>query len=79
MKNKSVYSLNMAAYLIYRGYNEFMIAEDEKGLYFLVFDEDVSEAIREYRTGKCTVELHKYLECYKKLRQRINSIRVNCI
>lgn len=77
--NRAIFSLNLAAFLIYKNHKNYIIAEDaENKKFFLIFDDEVEEDIREYRRNDCMVDLHRFLECYKRLRKDINNIRVNC-
>lgn len=76
-KVKKVYSLNLITFLMSRGFDPKIIREDGEDLYYAVFDDNTAfkSAIGEWKQEDLQVEIHKYLNCYKVLRETIKQMR----
>lgn len=75
---KRIYSLNLIAYLWNITGQKPVISQDEtNGAFYAVFPDsaEISQAITEWKDENCVVNIHSFLETYKKLREDINSKR----
>lgn len=73
MENRRIYSLNLACWLISKGFNcEMFNDEEQEGKYYFIFDRDLGKEINEY---KMDGELHKFLETYRGMRKEIRERR----
>ncbi|MDK2800583.1 MAG: hypothetical protein PWQ70_2202 [Clostridiales bacterium] len=71
-EQKRLYSLNLAAYLLCKGFNNYKIFKDaETNKYYFIFPQSpkIAEAIKKYKNGE--KELHKFLQAYKQIRLMI--------
>lgn len=80
-KEKRIYSLTMAAFIIHEGCEEYEIKRDEvdKDKCYFVFPqtEEVADIIFEYQNTKTIyVDLRKYNRIYKGLKQEIYKMRM---
>jgi len=67
---KRIYSVNLMAYLISQGINDYDLVEDEDkpGKYYMVVGQDISELKSTYKNDK---NLHKFLNSFKFVRKEI--------
>lgn len=74
---KRIYSLNLIAFIMMETGLQPSINQDEKGMFYGVFPEirGVAYAIKKWKSAKCEVEIHRFLNCYKELRDTIKEIR----
>ena len=78
MEEKRIYSLNLAAYIIVTtGLEPNYYADEVSGVYYCVFPqcEEVLEAIGSFRQSTVTVNLHQYLNEFKRLKEKIAALR----
>lgn len=73
---KRIYSLNLIAYITYKTAIEPELKTENNTVY-AVFPEckEVGTAIKEFNSNDCTVNLHKFLNQFKELKQKINQMR----
>lgn len=68
-----IYSLNLAAWLISKGYKyEINESDEQKGKYYFIFKDDISQEKRNYQNNN---ELHNFLQVYKIIKKEINHKR----
>lgn len=74
---KRIYSLNLLAYLAYKTNIRPDIHQDNDGKFYGLMPETrgVAWAINAYRKDDCFVELHKFLQEYKNIRDVIKEMR----
>lgn len=60
-----------------RGFEPKIYRENSEDLFYAVFDDDtaIKSAIGEWKQENLQVEIHKYLNCYKVLRETIKQMR----
>lgn len=77
MKEKRIYSLNLITYVAMRTNIEPEIYKDENGVFYATFPEvrGVAYAILDWKNPLCKVNIHDYLDEYRKLRDTIKEIR----
>jgi hypothetical protein len=75
VEERKIFSLNKCAYLLMIGRNDYKIqkeTKDEKEIFYLIFDKDVSEEIGNYMRNAL---IQEYNHSYKSLRNQINMLR----
>ncbi|WIV10529.1 DUF5659 domain-containing protein [Proteiniborus sp. MB09-C3] len=71
MDQRKIYSLNLAAHALAKGYSYTIHKDTEKeGLKYFVFDDDITDIIDEYRQDEA---LQKFIRCYKKVKEDVHS------
>lgn len=80
-KEKRIYSLNEACFLIYKGCTDYKISKDEvnKSKCYFTFPEtqEIEDMISEYRDVQDVyVNIKQYNRIYKKIRQEIYKMRM---
>lgn len=76
-KNKHIYSLNLAAFIIYKTKVRPKWLQDDNGLYYAEFKDCVSVnfAIDQWRQSEVEIEAHAFLNAYKEVREAIKKLR----
>lgn len=76
-EEKRIYSLNLAAFIYSATGLMPEIKHENAKLFYCVFpeNEQVSQAIRDYRQTGATVEIHRFLNCYGVIRDMIQVMR----
>lgn len=76
-KVKKIFSLNLITYLMSRGFEPKIYKENNEDLFYAVFEDSpaVKSAIGDWKQEDLQVEIHKYLNCYKSLRETIKQMR----
>ena len=75
-REKRIYSLNLIVYVILKTQIEPAFYMEENVVY-AVFPEcrGVAYAIRDFKKEECEVELHKFLNIYRDIRDKIADMR----
>lgn len=60
-----------------RGFEPKIYRKDGEDLFYAVFDDEpaIKSAIGDWKQENLQVEIHKYLNCYKLLRETIKQMR----
>lgn len=71
----TIFSFNKASYIYMVTGIRPIIEQDERGIYYLVFEntEVIRDAISEYSKD---TNMHKFLNCYKDIRNSVKSVRI---
>lgn len=73
---KRIYSLNLMAYIIMTT-GAMPKFEKDQGVIYAVFEntDGIKNAITEFNKDETTVNLHKFLNCFKNLKKSISELR----
>ena len=73
MNDRKVYSLNKLAYLISAGAEVELVLDDNNKCYGII-EEEITDLLEQYKNN---IELHKFLNAYKEIRNFIKNNKNN--
>ena len=72
-----IFSLNLVAFIIYETGIRPEWGQNDRGIFYGIFPDNnaVNYAIQHWKSPEVLLEAHRFLNCYKEVREAIKKIR----